>query len=1280
MVKKDKQGKKRVERTSGSRDRGPGDIREFLHAEEGETSRMERSLKVVGDYSVRGGRMEGKSGEWNRSEDGDSQEDEEMEERDITLRATGATDRETQEEMEIDVNAKERGHEQTTGDGMKQGGRSGASSPGNEEENHNEGSVEDEEAQPRKWTRCEDGSDVHVHLNECSVATEEVRMDLADELVRGETQRSSTLIVEDDEGARDLMAELARVRMEDRTDERQESEGEKATPGAAMDTGEELQAQMHQEEPSEWNEPWSYQWGVIKVEVTPVGKETWQRVANGTAPRAISREGEVAEQFGNVYLRCEKPGLEGVDDGWAGYKVIVMAKWLSQGIAVQEAEGKLKDFTQEVKEELITLLAQMKTAGTAHGKTEAVKRLLAAGPPYTDLQPALRFDHVTQVLAEDAHISWWHDDGNGKLIYGGHQHPYAINHTRVGKVQETVKVGVLGSRYVIMDGPMVTTRDVVKPFRTRLQWLKARSDTTQLYVADRVRITELWLTPGWAEELEVRSGSVVIKMSPREEGWQDLLQWKLERKSLTREIVQDKVRVYTYLDVLKEYQLNTEARGGWSGYLAAFQAHLMGKGHSMNEVCKSADLWNVKHREQIAKFIESMAGHIEVHEKATWVARMLRCGDFNPDELPAWAAFNYCDPWNYQQMPQTSWWTVRETTAAVTGLSNGKKLTYTALRYQDVEFVRQSVKIVMKGAIHFMVGGPGEEGPSLFETTKLYIGRMATKYNKETEHDKQDEKITSKRRELALMCTEADKEVTHAYVANIRNEFRLDYPAWTTDMTQAFMQAPTKFTETAIREAMRGIVNTEDIANTFAIVIPCDRPYIAGSRTFPTHFVLYGPDRPKLAGEMRMKTNLVRSKYTVHMLDEEEVEQLTRSKIQCVFRGLSANAAVNQFMRQVVADYLREKGLFGRLAMVHDYRHPVLSGMYTETIMVIYLMRTPTDDEVRRGHEAMGLKGQRKDFHHRGVVLDQYKTLGATDGVPLSPVIRSEKPHLVFRYIRWKNYETMVSRLLQMFDINVVDYWYSAMKADGQHIETAVGLSTVIDWRNLPADLLREFVEMQVGAVQAYMRLPFQTPPPFLYLEPGRPRTIPASQPLLLKHEQKDDKGETPKQPEFRLPTAPRQMAPRPGPLVQPSRGWAPVIPTTSEVAMVSSLSSKVNKLEAVLTTVLKESNTMVTSVQNQLRVEREGREKLQSECADLRHEVEQLRQTAKAAEGAIIQMKGTMESALHQMTRAQEENQAQLARSQEEARQESRQQFQLLIDAVRKGPEQGTNDSGYAK
>jgi chromosome segregation ATPase len=131
---------------------------------------------------------------------------------------------------------------------------------------------------------------------------------------------------------------------------------------------------------------------------------------------------------------------------------------------------------------------------------------------------------------------------------------------------------------------------------------------------------------------------------------------------------------------------------------------------------------------------------------------------------------------------------------------------------------------------------------------------------------------------------------------------------------------------------------------------------------------------------------------------------------------------------------------------------------------------------------------------------------------------------------------------------------------------------------------------------------------------------------------------------------------------------------------MVSSLSSKVNKLEAVLTTVLKESNTMVTSVQNQLRVEREGREKLQSECADLRHEVEQLRQTAKAAEGAIIQMKGTMESALHQMTRAQEENQAQLARSQEEARQESRQQFQLLIDAVRKGPEQGTNDSGYAK
>jgi hypothetical protein len=59
----------------------------------------------------------------------------------------------------------------------------------------------------------------------------------------------------------------------------------------------------------------------------------------------------------------------------------------------------------------------------------------------------------------------------------------------------------------------------------------------------------------------------------------------------------------------------------------------------LTEVCRRADLWNVKHREQIARFIESLAGHEDVQEKMELTTKCLRKGDFNPDEFPQWAAF-----------------------------------------------------------------------------------------------------------------------------------------------------------------------------------------------------------------------------------------------------------------------------------------------------------------------------------------------------------------------------------------------------------------------------------------------------------------------------------------------------------------------------------------------------------------------------------------------------------------------------------------------------------------
>jgi hypothetical protein len=80
----------------------------------------------------------------------------------------------------------------------------------------------------------------------------------------------------------------------------------------------------------------------------------------------------------------------------------------------------------------------------------------------------------------------------------------------------------------------------------------------------------------------------------------------------------------------------------------------------------------------------------------------------------------------------------------------------TILTIQDVDYVRKSVKIMVKGQVQFVSGEPNEEGREVIDTVKQYLGILAAKYLKAMEGVVEDEKITSKRRELTLMCTEAD--------------------------------------------------------------------------------------------------------------------------------------------------------------------------------------------------------------------------------------------------------------------------------------------------------------------------------------------------------------------------------------------------------------------------------------------------------------------------------------------------------------------------------------------
>jgi predicted nuclease with TOPRIM domain len=132
----------------------------------------------------------------------------------------------------------------------------------------------------------------------------------------------------------------------------------------------------------------------------------------------------------------------------------------------------------------------------------------------------------------------------------------------------------------------------------------------------------------------------------------------------------------------------------------------------------------------------------------------------------------------------------------------------------------------------------------------------------------------------------------------------------------------------------------------------------------------------------------------------------------------------------------------------------------------------------------------------------------------------------------------------------------------------------------------------------------------------------------------------------------PAPNAPVKSPIVTP-RAWQSGHTTPSDITTVT-LGSRIHELETSVVTAVKESAAMVVSIRNQLQEEKEGRERLENKYHELQGEMEHMRQTTTANAGSINQVRGTVDTMMQQMMKAQEE---------------SRQQFQLLYEALMKKP-----------
>jgi len=314
-----------------------------------------------------------------------------------------------------------------------------------------------------------------------------------------------------------------------------------------------------------------------------------------------------------------------------------------------------------------------------------------------------------------------------------------------------------------------------------------------------------------------------------------------------------------------------------------------------------------------------------------------------------------------------------------------------------------------------------------------------------------------------------------------------DHRLWKSDMTFAMQFTKIQFTESAIDDAIRNATSRDEDQPTFSIIIPTANEVLIGTREVNSHFLMKGPDREKVASEMR-QVSRTSTRYLVQLITQDEFELLATARVQCVFRGATMHSGVNQLLQLAVMDFLRRKNVQGRLVVTQSIRHRLHSPnsrdrpqWFTEMMLVVYVLENATDGEIKRGHDLMGFTGPRLPFRHCGIKLEAYKSVEATDHAHISSHIKERKPHLLFQRLMPRTVNDTLKILFNLIPVEAIEYWAIIDPLRGTTASVIVGLRHQVTAESLDGNLLYELVRTPEDDVSEFSNLPHQAPPEFLY-------------------------------------------------------------------------------------------------------------------------------------------------------------------------------------------------------
>jgi hypothetical protein len=498
---------------------------------------------------------------------------------------------------------------------------------------------------------------------------------------------------------------------------------------------------------------------------------------------------------------------------------------------------------------------------------------------------------------------------------------------------------------------------------------------------------------------------------------------------------------------------NATPAGPANLYWSLLQAKWLEEGEELGSVSTWADFRYGGTREEMAQMIEVLGDTTEMH------ACMKADADLILSRQEDAAVYGRTPKaWMHIEgigKALIAWFSEEDGTAELCSLQKDERCGF---KLKEILQSLKRTKIGFGNGRYYVIGGPSK----FKDLTKASIVQQLRQWRQQYAALQLPHKKSCVRsmRELEQISSEEEKAATHVLISNIPMKFKTFPANWLMDMQSAIQMGNEPhfrlhIPKSNLEEGMANIVETVEQGMTFSIIVRLAEVVETGASTIPVHFEFRGPMRKPMWKETYSKQpKQVATKYLMHLLTEHEARGLIGARIQCILRGCSWDASVNNFLRHLATRYMAvEKRLADRVAVVRCIRHSIWDGKLgppvwkSEMVIIVYALSRVSQRAVDTAVETLGLAGHvNVEVKYGGYVFEMARQMATVKGRQQCGFLNKESLHITFSGL-WHHVsaESVAGHVIDLLGVERVKYWIVRPVFRKKHRTVVVGLSGAED-------------------------------------------------------------------------------------------------------------------------------------------------------------------------------------------------------------------------------------------